>query len=322
MRVPAVFVVYLAAAASAAAVAVPVARAALPVRPAHAAAPPPLPPPSPSTSPSPFVAHLQVAAQQPPPPPTVHAPADPAAIKTPASLNFFGWALLDRRTGQATGSANRETATNTTESMLKVWIAAEYLRHTANPGAGALAELRKMIVDSDDNVAFNYYHAEGGDPTIRELVSVCGLTSTRSPGINEWSVTTMSPADAVRLGQCVANGTAAGPAWTGWLLKTMREVRGGVADQQRTTGGGRWGIIDALPPDMTAATSIKNGWTPQGDHNWHVNCLAIHPDWVLAVELRYPWTSPDGDWHHASNLQTGADACAAVTRQLLTPPDT
>ncbi len=291
MRVPAVFVVYLAAAASAAAVAVPVARAALPVRPAHAAAPPPLPPPSPSTSPSPFVAHLQVAAQQPPPPPTVHAPADPAAIKTPASLNFFGWALLDRRTGQATGSANRETATNTTESMLKVWIAAEYLRHSANPGAGALAELHKMIVDSDDNVAFNYYHAEGGDPTIRELVSVCGLTSTRSPGINE-------------------------------LLKTMREVRGGVADQQRTTGGGRWGIIDALPPDMTAATSIKNGWTPQGDHNWHVNCLAIHPDWVLAVELRYPWTSPDGDWHHASNLQTGADACAAVTRQLLTPPDT
>jgi len=317
MRFRAVLVVYLAAALCAAAVAVPVARAFLRVPPAGAAASSPPPAPAP-VSPSTVVGHLRLAAQQPPPPPTIHAPADPNTITGPPYLKYFGWALLDRRTGQATGSANRETGTNTTESMLKVWIAAEYLRHTPHPSAGALGELHKMIVDSDDNVAFDYFHTEGGDATIHELVNVCGLTNTHTPGINEWSVTTMSPADAVRLGQCVASGTAAGPAWTDWLLKTMREVRGGVADQQRTTGGGRWGIIDALPPAMAAATSIKNGWTAQSDHNWHINCLAIHPDWILAVSLRYPWTGPD--WQHSNNLQPGADACASVTRQLLTPP--
>jgi hypothetical protein len=317
MRVRTVLVVYLATAICAAAVAVPVARAFLPVRPARAAAPVPA---APVRSTAPPVAHLRVAGQQAPPPPTIHVPADPAAITGPSYLKYFGWALLDRRTGQSTGSANRETGSNTTESMFKVWIAAEYLRHHPNPSAGALADLHKMIVDSDDNVAYDYFHAEGGDPTIHELVSVCGLTNTHTPGINEWSVTTMSPADAVRLGQCVANGTAAGPTGTDWLLRTMREVRGRVADQQRTTGGGRWGIIDALPPDVAAATSIKNGWTAQTDHNWHINCLAINPNWILAVSLRYPWTGPD--WQHSTNLQPGADACASVTRQLLTPPDT
>ena len=90
--------------------------------------------------------------------------ADPAAIKGPGYLNFFGWALLDRRTGQATGSANRETATNTTESMLKVWLAADYLRHTPAPGGGALAELHTMIVDSDDNLALKYYQMFKADP--------------------------------------------------------------------------------------------------------------------------------------------------------------
>ena len=312
MRLRAVHVVYLAAAVVAAAVAVPATRALLP-HPAGAVVP------AVSASFAPPVTHLRLAGQQPPPPPTIHLPTDPAAITGPPYLKFFGWALLDRRTGRTSGSANQETATNTTESMLKVWLAAEYLRHNPNPSAGALADLHKMIVDSDDNVAYNYFHAEGGDPTIHELVSVCGLTNTHSPGVNEWSITTMSPADAVRLGSCVATGKAAGPAWTPWLLQTMREVRGGVADQQRTSGGGHWGIIDALPPDVAAGTSIKNGWTPQpSDHNWHINCLAIHADWVLAVELRYPWTSPDGDWRHATNLQPGADACASVTRQLLT----
>jgi hypothetical protein len=316
MRIRAVVVVYLAAAVVAAAVAVPAARALLPRRPADAVVPA-VPASAPPSAP---VTHLRLAGQQPPPPPTVHLPADPAAITGPPYLKFFGWALQDRRTGQTSGSANRETATNTTESMLKVWLAADYLRHTPNAGTGALGELHKMIVDSDDNLALKYFHLDGGDDAIRELVPLCGLTNTHTPGVNEWSITTMSPADAVRLGACVARGTAAGPKWTGWLLQTMREVRGGVGDQHRTSGGGRWGIIDALPPDVAAATSIKNGWTAQpADHNWHVNCLAIHPDWVLAVELRYPFTSPDGDWHDANNLKPGADACASVARQLLTP---
>src|SRR2546421_937729 len=123
MRGRSVVVVYLAAAAAAAAVAVPVTRAFLPPRPAAAfVSSPSSPPPAP-------VGHPRLAGQPPPPPPTIHLPADPATIAGPPYLKFFGWALLDRRTGQTSGSANRETATNTTESMRKVWIPAEYLRH-------------------------------------------------------------------------------------------------------------------------------------------------------------------------------------------------
>ena len=64
---------------------------------------------------------------------------------------------------------------NTTESMIKVWIAADYLRRQQAPGAGALAELNRMIVDSDDNVAIKYYMINGGDASVRQLITLCQL---------------------------------------------------------------------------------------------------------------------------------------------------
>src|SRR2546430_1512468 len=252
MRGRAVLVAYVAAAIGAALVAVPVARLVLP-GPAGAA------PPAPTTPSAPvFTPNLQVAGQPSPPPATVHAPADPAAIKAPGYVTFFGWSLLDRHSGAATGSANREKVTNTAESMIKVWIVADYLRHHGPAAASAIPELTKVIVNSDDDLAYKFYEQDGGDGAIRELVSVCGLHSTRPPYLaDRWSYTTISPADAMRLGQCVASGTAAGPNWTNWLLDTMRKVNGGVADQQRSSGGGHWGIIDTLPPPMVAHDPIK-----------------------------------------------------------------
>jgi hypothetical protein len=291
-------------------VAVPVVKRALYPHPAQAQVP------SATSAP---VGRAQIAMQ--PQPST--APS-PAAVTVPNYLNFFGWTLLDRGSGQVSGSANRETARSTTESMIKVWTASDFLRHQAQagrqPSKAALDELTGMIVNSDDNAGHKYYELNGGDASITELVSTCGLRNTNRPSpADEWSYTTMSPADAVRMGTCIANGTAAGPKWTNWVLSTMRNVRGGVADQQRSTGGGRWGVIDGLPAATAAGTSIKNGWTAQTyDHNWHVNCLAINSGWVLAIEMRYPWTSPDGDWRHASNLQQGADVCKSVAGQLIT----
>jgi hypothetical protein len=210
--------------------------------------------------------------------------------------------------------------------MIKVWITADYLRHQAmsgaSPSAATLGELTRMIVNSDDAMASKYFKIDGGDAAITELVSVCGLKGTKIGMPGTWSYTSMSPADAVRLGQCIAAGAAAGPTWTRWLLTAMHNVTGGVADQRAGTGGGRWGIIDGLPPELATGTSIKNGWEAQGyDHNWHVNCLAVHADWVLAIQLRYPWTSPDGSWQHAGNLQYGADACRTVTQQLVVARD-
>jgi hypothetical protein len=319
MRSRAVPVAYLVVALVAALVAVLLTRALLPTR--AGAAPPPVPAPASAGPPS--VATLQTIVQPAPPPPAIGVPPDPATVKGPGYLTFLGWALLDRPTGKLTGSANRETASNTTESMIKVWIAADYLRHQGSAGTAAQDELYRMIINSDDAIAHKYFELNGGDASITELVQVCGLQNTKRPSLpDQWSYTTMSPADAVRLGQCVTTGKAAGPTGTPWLLKAMRNVKGGVADQQAHTGGGRWGIIDGLPASIAADVSIKNGWTAQVyDHNWHINCLAIHPDWVLAIELRYPWTSPDGNWQHANNLQQGADACRQVTRQLLVTPD-
>lgn len=262
------------------------------------------------------------AAQAAPPPPTLLIPADPGSITAPGT-NYFGWSLIDRQTGQTSGSSNAETATSTTESMIKAWIAADYLRNH-NPSNSDLSALTTMIVNSDDNIAEKYYETNGADDSIDELVSVCGLKNTHRPSLpTKWSYTSMSPADAARMGLCIANGTAAGPKWTSWLLQTMRNVKGTVDQQKLTSGGGRWGIIDGLPSYLVPTTSIKNGWTAQiYDHNWHINCLAINSGWVLAIEIHYPWTSPDGNWEHATNLATGANVCKSVTQQLVGIPAT
>jgi hypothetical protein len=143
------------------------------------------------------------------------------------------------------------------------------------------------------------------------MISMCGLTDTTWYD-GWWSRTEMSPLDAVRLGRCVADGTAAGPTWTPWVLAQMRAVQGGVEDQQETTGGGRWGIIDGVPAAEAGALAIKNGWTAIGsDGDWHVNNLAISDDWVLAVMVRYPI---------AKGLQYGADVCSTLARQVITGP--
>ncbi len=256
---------------------------------------------------------VHVAAQPAPPGPALRAPASPLAVP---QTTFFGWALLDRRTGVVTGSANQSTGTNTTESMIKPWLAADFLRRASaagrQPTQRDLAELSTMITRSDDNLAEKYYLLGGANATIARLVTQCKLTGTKAYNY-WWSLTQMTPADVVRMGLCLADGTAAGPEWTEWLTVAMRHVTGTVSDQHATTGGGRWGIVDGLPASLAADLALKNGWTRTGtDGLWHLNCLGIHPLWVLAAMVRYPI---------ARGLQYGADICATVTRQLVYTPD-
>jgi len=224
---------------------------------------------------------------------------------------FAAWALLDRQTGEIAGSDNL-TATSSTESMIKVWLVSDYLRRTPEPSAARLAQASTAIRDSDDDAAQSLYLAGGGDEVVQRMITMCGLTDTSVARPGWWSYTQMSPRDAVRLGECVRNGTAAGPRWTTWVLKEMTLVRGttAAADQHETTGGGRWGIIDGLPDEIVErGVSIKNGWTPiYADGNWHVNCLAVADDWVLAVMLRYPTEH---------GLDYGANICRTITEQLV-----
>ncbi|GAA5177452.1 serine hydrolase [Rugosimonospora acidiphila] len=266
---------------------------------------------NPGQSPSP---RAKTAAQPAPPPPELRAPADPNAVTSGTSTTtFFSWAFLDLTNKTITGSANSATGTNSTESMVKAWIASDYLRDNPNPSPSVLNDLHLMIINSNDDIAQEYYVKDGTNAVMQRMIKMCGLTNTAIYPY-WWSRTQMSPRDAVRYGDCVADGTAAGPKWTSWILTQMREVQGSVADNSPSNvkvQGGRWGIIDGLPANLVPTTSIKNGWTYYGP-GWHVNCLAINPGhWVLNVMMQTDTNS----------LQTAANVCAGVARQLTYTPE-
>ncbi|MBQ0902597.1 hypothetical protein [Micromonospora sp. U21] len=269
-----------------------------------------------------------VAAPSPTPPPPPTLAAGPVSVTFKGE--FFSWALLDRQTGKISGSSNM-TSTSSTESMIKAWIVSDYLRQLGDkePSAGLKKSASAAIRDSNDDAANAVYKAAGGSyavpaggqpgPVIKRAISICGLTDTKRGNVPKyegfWSFTRMSPRDAVRLGDCIADGKAAGPKWTKWVLSEMSKVQGTTAakDQKTKSGGGRWGIINGLPKSITAQgpVSIKNGWTElYYDGNWHVNCLAVNGKWSLAVMLRYPIKS---------GLDYGAQVCASVATQLVTP---
>jgi hypothetical protein len=256
----------------------------------------------------------------PPPPPTLQA--GDVAITSPATT-FFSYAFYDRRTNEMTGSDNSATKTNTTESMIKVWLASDYLRRlgTKQPSKTALNYISTAIRISKDASASWLYRQDGGKSTITRLISMCGLKNTKYSG-SGWAYTTMTAQDAVRMGLCVADGRAAGPQWTEYILEEMRHVQGTAAakDQEETTGGGHWGIIDGLPKNLVPETSIKNGWTNiQKDANWHVNCLAIHTDWILVVQVRLK-SNTSLRQKDEKGLKNAASVCAQVAKQLTVVP--
>ncbi|AVT31193.1 hypothetical protein C6361_18825 [Plantactinospora sp. BC1] len=252
-----------------------------------------------------------------PPPPTLAA----APVTVKGVDGFLGWALLDRESGKISGSKNM-TSTNSTESMIKVWIVSDYLRRLGDktPPSGTLKMASTAIRDSNDDSAETLYNRGGRGAVVDRLIKMCQLTDTRKvvpPGESSvwWSYTEMSPRDAVRMGECIKDGTAAGPKWTKWVLDEMTKVRGTTSarDQKLKQGGGRWGIIDGLSEGVLAQgpVGIKNGWTLiNADGKWHLNCLAVSDDWVLSVMTRYSGRK---------GLDYGADVCASVASQLTTP---
>jgi hypothetical protein len=186
--------------------------------------------------------------------------------------------------------------------MIKAWIAADDLsqleRQGVQPDATELQTITSMIRDSDDNAAETIYRRNGTNAVVTRLISTCGLTDTTIYAY-WWSLTQMSARDAVRMGLCLADGRAAGPHWTDYLLGEMRNVR----------GEGRFGFINAVPAGVAGQLAIKNGWTAHSsDGQWHVNCLGVSAGWVLAAETRYPVSL---------GLSHGAAFCEDVARQHL-----
>jgi hypothetical protein len=204
---------------------------------------------------------------------------------------WISWALLDRRDGTLRHSENAGETTMTA-SMVKAWLVADYLsRH------GWDERLSSIIRDSANEAAWEIYAALGREESIERMISVCGLTDS-APG-EDLSMTLMSARDTIRLGRCLADGAAAGPRWTSWLLDEMRAVR----------GAGDFGIRDAFGSPDREGIAIKNGWEKRhGIGEWNVNCLALAPAWIMAVLTRYPSVLP---------LAHGAQICKQLASELV-----
>ncbi|GAA1396585.1 hypothetical protein GCM10009662_10810 [Catellatospora coxensis] len=200
---------------------------------------------------------------------------------------WYSWALMDRGTGEIVGSKNLHE-TNMTASMIKAWLAADYLRRATEagrtPSAARFAEITKLIRDSDNAVATLLWNELGGRATITRLISICKLTDSAAGP--DWSKTQLSARDTCRIAHAIGTGAAAGPTWTEYLIGEMRAVR----------GTGNFGIRRAFPAAEQSRIAIKNGWVwrpaPYGFYN--VNCLALGDDWTMAVLTRY---SSGGEAH-------------------------
>src|SRR5690606_24489383 len=127
--------------------------------------------------------------------------------------------------------------------MVKAWLVADQLatieRRGRTPTTAELFTMSSAIRVSDDAAADQLYWTLGADATLRRMVDTCDLTDTRLvPG--NWALTQITARDAATLGACLADGSAAGPTWTPWLLSHMRTVDASNA----------FGIREAFPPSV------------------------------------------------------------------------
>ncbi|QDY06046.1 serine hydrolase [Micromonospora sp. HM134] len=217
---------------------------------------------------------------------------------------WYAWSVLDRRTGTIIGSDNM-AETSTTASLIKSWIVADYLRRAAEngqtPSDAKLADATRIIRDSDNTRAEQFYNGVGRSASIKRLLSLCKLTDSSVAADGGWSRTNLSPRDAARLGNCIADGRAAGPTWTKWLLNEMKLVR----------GSGDFGIRKAFPAAEQKKIAIKNGWIDRTrEQEMHINCLAIGDTWTMGVMVRYPIDM---------GYEYGMKNCQKITEALIGP---
>ncbi|MEU4778655.1 hypothetical protein [Micromonospora sp. NPDC023633] len=217
---------------------------------------------------------------------------------------WYSWSVLDRRNGEIIGSDNMDE-TSTTASLIKAWIVADYLRRADDagqtPSDAKLADATKIIRDSDNTRAEQFYNTVGRSAAIRRLISLCDLTDSKVAADGGWSRTALSPRDTARMGACIADGRAAGPKWTKWLVDEMRLVR----------GAGDFGIRKAFPAAERKTIAIKNGWIDRTrEQEMHINCLAIGDTWTMGVMVRYPI---------GKGYEYGMKNCQKITEALLRP---
>lgn len=215
---------------------------------------------------------------------------------------WYSWAIMDTRTGELYGSKNMHE-TQRTASMIKAWIASDYLRTQAEAGKTPtdywLGQVAAAVQKSDNTAASNVWGQVGRGQSTKRMISMCNLKDSVSS--DNWSDTRLSAYDTAKLAACINAGTAAGTKWTPWLLTKMRTII-----------LGDFGIRKAFPADVAKTIAIKNGWIDrksQSPQVYTVNCLAIGENWTMGVMTNSPLAT-----HPTESY--GANVCKQVATAL------
>ena len=227
--------------------------------------------------------------------PAAHARRRPG--RGEASTASSRWALLDRRTGEISGSPNidRDQLHRVDDQGLaRLRLPAPHRRRRRAAGRAGWRRPAPRSGTATTTRRRPLYRAGGGDAVVQRMITMCGLTDTEQSSRSAGGATPRCPPrDAVRLGECVKDGTAAGPKWTAWVLDEMTQVRGTTAaeDQHETTAAAGGASSTACPTRSSrrarrhqerldadlapTATGTSTAWRSADD-------------WVLAVMTRYP----------------------------------
>lgn len=229
--------------------------------------------------------------------PSLTQSIEPLYYSTPSvsTKHWVSWALLDSKSNVLIGSKNWDK-TNYLMSMIKPWIAADYLNRHLHPGSATLSRLASMILDSENSAAREYFD---GQASWDRLVKTCGLTDLYMKDWS-WSLTGMSARDAVRYGDCIYSGRATTPEWTRWIVDKMQHVR----------GQGDFGPRALFTPSTLVAT--KNGWE-HWQKQWYINCLAVKGDWAIAILQKWP----DSGESYDKAIREAEPICNSIASQVL-----
>jgi len=191
--------------------------------------------------------------------PAQAAPASPAASAAGIARDHgdrTGVAILDLTTG-AYSKAGEDTAAFSSESVVKVLIAARLLQTGQMHGATAATAYR-MITASDDAAATALYARAGGDAVVPLVAAHYGIADLGAPLSvpGRWGLIRITARGLVHFYAAVAKDPVAGP----WLRNAMSHTSRTAADGTDQF----FGLPSAAP-----GAAVKQGWGHDGVASGH-----------------------------------------------------
>jgi hypothetical protein len=190
--------------------------------------------------------------------PAQAAPASPAASAAGIAHDHgdrTGVAILDLTTGAYSG-AGEDTAAFSSESVVKVFIAARLLQTGQMHGPTAATAYR-MITASDDADATALYARAGGDAVVSLVAAHYGIADLGAPPSvpGRWGLTRITARGLVHFYAAVAKDPVVGP----WLRNAMSHTSRIAADGTDQF----FGLPSAVPG------AVKQGWGHDGVASGH-----------------------------------------------------